>query len=62
MSSLVNFQIFTSGKSFSTAWKLADKWLFAGMNTNMVDQLVLCLESRALSRATIPVASVVGIF
>lgn len=58
----MNFQVFASSKSFATAGKLADERLFTSMNTNVIDQLVLGLESRTLSGATIPVASVVGIF
>ena len=62
MSSLVNFQIFATRKCLPTAGKLTHKWLLAGVNANVVDELVLCFERGALSRATVPVASVIGVF
>ena len=58
----MNFQVFTTGESLPATGKLTDKWLFTSVNANMIDQLVLSLECRALTRATVPVASVICVF
>lgn len=62
MSSLVNFQIFATRECFPTAGELTHEWFLAGVNADVVDELVLCFKCRALARATVPVASVVGVF
>lgn len=38
------------------------KFFFTCMNTNVVDELVLCLEGCAIARTSSPVASVVDVF
>ena len=59
MNSFVDLEIFGSGKNFSTAWKRTREWLLPSVDPNVVDQLVLCLEGPQLTRAVLPVASVV---
>ena len=59
MNSFVDLEIFGSGKNFSTAWKGTRERLLSGVDPNVVDQLVLCLEGPELARAVLPEASVV---
>ena len=44
MNSFVNLEIFGSGKNFSAARERAGERLLPGVDPNVVDQLVLCLE------------------
>ena len=62
MSSLMNFQIFTSCKIFSTTWIWTNEWFFSSVNSDMIYKFIFGFESCSISRASVPVASVVGIF
>ena len=59
MNSFVDLQVFRSGKNFSAARERAGEGLLPGVDPNVVDQLVLCLERPQLARAVFPEASVV---
>ena len=56
----MDLQVLRSGKVLVTARKWAGERFLPGMNSHMVDQLVLGLERPQLSRAVFPEASVVG--
>lgn len=59
MNSFVDLEIFGSGKNFSTAWKGTRERLLSGVDPNVVDQLVLCLERLSNSRAIVPKANMI---
>ena len=58
----MNFQIFASCEILATTWIWADEWFFSSMNSDVIYELVFGFESGAISRASVPVASVIGIF
>ena len=58
----MNFQVFTSCEILATAWIWTNEWFFSSMNSDVIYKLVFGFESGAISRATVPVASVIGIF
>jgi len=62
MGPFVDLEIFGPGKNFSTARKRTRERLFPGVDTNVVDQLVLCLERFPNSRAIVPKANMVRYF
>jgi len=60
VNSFVNLQILRSCKNLPTTGKGAGEWFFTGMNSQMVNKLVLCFEWLLLPRAFLPVAGVVS--
>jgi hypothetical protein len=57
----VNLQVFGSSENLTTARKRAGERLLASVHTNMIDELVLGLERLKLTRAVLPVASVLSL-
>ena len=55
----MDLQVLGSGKVLVTSRKWAGKWFLPGVDSHMVDQLVLGLEWFLLSRTVLPVAGVV---
>ncbi len=60
VNAFVDFEVFRACKDLATAREWARERLLPGVDPDVVDQLVLCLEGTSLSRAVLPVASVVG--
>ena len=60
MSSLVNFEVFTPGKHFTTAREGARKRFLARVHTNVIHQFVLGFERSSIATATLPEAGVIG--
>ncbi len=60
MSPLVNLEIFTSGKHFTTAGEGARKWFLARVHTNVIHKFVLGFERPSIATATLPEAGVIG--
>jgi len=58
----MNFQIFASCEVLATTWIWTNEWFFSSMNSDVIYKLVFGFESGAISRASVPVASVVCIF
>lgn len=58
MRSLMDLEVLGSGEDFATAYKRTCEWLFARVNANVVDKLVLGLEGLTLADAVAPVADV----
>ena len=54
MSSLVYLEILAASEDFSASGKHARKWLLAGVNSDVVDQLVLGLERSKQASASPP--------
>lgn len=62
MRSFVNLEIFASCEDLSTAWKWTGKRLFPGVDTDVVDELVLGLERLQSSAAVLPIARMIALF
>ena len=60
MSSFVNLEILTSREDLAAV--VAAEWLFTGVDSHVIDKLVLRLEGRSKSRAVVPEAEVLAIW
>jgi hypothetical protein len=60
MSSFVNLEILTSREYLAAV--VAAEWLFAGVDSHVIDELVLRLEGSSKSRAVVPEAEVLAIW
>ena len=60
MSSFVNLEIFTSREYLAAV--VAAEWLFTGMYSHVIDELVLRFEGRSKSRAVVPEAKVLAVW
>lgn len=61
MRSLVNLEVFGSGKNFFTSMKRAGKGLFSCVHSDVVDELVFGFERLSVSWAVLPVTNVVRV-
>lgn len=50
----VYFQVLRTCEALPTAWLVARKGLLARVDSNVIDQFVLCLEGQSISHALFP--------
>lgn len=60
VSALVNLEIFASGENLAASWVWTRKWFLASMDSNVIHQLVLCLEGTSIARTVTPETGVIG--
>jgi len=58
--SFVYLQVFGPGEDLAAAGKRAGERLFSGVDPDVVDKFVLCLEGPAIARASLPTTGVCG--
>jgi len=60
--SLVNLEVLGPGEDLPAAGVRTRKRLFSGMNADVVDEFILCLERLVDTFTSAPVARVIGLF